>query len=92
MLSTVFLIAAELLHGLLFFEMPAGKWNKLITLSAQAIPDPSPFDANHSADTQDFHGGLLGSSFTSVGFSLSLACMRSCLKSPNCSSSLRREM
>ena len=44
MLSTVFLIAAELmlLHVLLFFEMPAGKWKK-IDYCAQVIPTPAPW-------------------------------------------------
>lgn len=49
------------------------------------------FYGNHSSDTQGFHSGLLGFLLVSVGFSLCLACMRSCLKNPNCISSLRRD-
>lgn len=50
------------------------------------------FYGNHSSDTQGFHSGLLGFLLVSAGFSLCLACMRSCLKNPNCISSLRRDM
>lgn len=57
MLSAVFLIVAELtlLHGLLFFQLPAVKWNKCITLSAQVIPTPSPWERTFMLITALIH-------------------------------------
>lgn len=98
MLSAGFPVVARLmpLHGLLFSAAPAGKWNKLVILSAQVVPAPLSLEAdfygNHSSDAQGFHGGLLGFLLVSAGFLLCSACMRSCLKNPNCIRSLRRDV
>lgn len=97
MLSAVFQIAAELVlfHGWLVFEMPAERWKKLTTLSAPSVTNAlslkKEFYGNCSTDAQDFLGGPPGYSLMSAGFLLPVACMRLCLKSCRCSSSLRRE-